>query len=93
MLGALPLGGQNIEIIKPKELEFPQESHAVRRKSWCQPEGTLASLEEMSQGSECLPSYFAGKAGAEAKGDSDHAFTRMAHLMLLCKTEPQVLRS
>ena len=44
-----PLRGQNSEIIKPKGLEFPQESHAVRRKSWPQPEAEFASLEEMSQ--------------------------------------------
>jgi hypothetical protein len=67
MFVPLPLGSQNIEVIKPKGLEFPQESHAARRKSWCQPEGKFASLEVMSRGSENLPNHFAGKAGTETR--------------------------
>lgn len=47
--GSFPFGYQTIEIMDPRNLDFPQNSHA----------GSLVSLERMSHSSGSLSDYFA----------------------------------
>jgi hypothetical protein len=47
-LVGLPFSSQTPETMKPKELEFLQQYHGGRRKTWCQPDVELVSWKKIS---------------------------------------------